>query len=84
MIYICLAFLYHSYGKIIKLREIVACIIFTVTPVETKPMDIIANGIDIFCILFRRIGVVKTQVACAAKLFGDSEVHAYCLGVAYM
>ena len=47
-------------------------------------MYVFAYGIHILHILFYGIGVVKTQVACAAKLFGDTEVHAYGLGMAYV
>ena len=47
-------------------------------------MDVFADGVDIFYVLFDGVGVVKAQVACATEFFGDSEVHADCLGMTYV
>ena len=45
--------------------EVVGGIVFTVAPVETEPMDVVADGVDVFHVLFHWICVVETQVASA-------------------
>ena len=47
-------------------------------------MDILSYSIDIFHVLFYRIGIVKAEIASTAKTLCDPEVHADSLGVSDM
>ncbi len=47
-------------------------------------MYIFPYCIHILHVFFHRVGVVETQIACAAKLLGHTEVHAYGLGMPYV
>ena len=72
----------HTYCQIVELGEVVRSIVFAVAPVESEPVDILADSVDILRILFRGVGVVEAQVAGASKLLGNTKVHAYSLGMA--
>src|SRR5262249_15437629 len=52
------------------------------SPVEAEPVHILLDGVDIFLLLFRRIGVVEAQMATAAELLRDTEIEGNRLGVA--
>ena len=66
--------------------EVVAGLVgFVVTrlaPVKTQPFDRVDDGVDVFHLLFFRVGVVKPQVAHAAVVARQAEVEANALGVA--
>ncbi len=47
-------------------------------------MNVFAYRIYVLNILLDRVCVVKTQVASATEFFGDAEVNAYSLGMAYV
>ena len=51
-------------------------------PFETEPVDVLANGLDEFDILARRIGIVEAQVAGTGEIPGDAEIQTDALGVA--
>ena len=53
-------------------------------PIEAEPGDVALDGVDIFLLFLDRIGVVETQMAAAAELFGDAEVETDGLGVTDM
>ena len=76
-----LALLDEFDGKIPQLVKVVRSIVY-VCPVETKPLYILHNRINILHILFCWVGVVEAQVAYAVVLLCHTEVHAYCLCMA--
>ena len=67
-------------GKIPKLLEIVAGIV-DVSPLETKPLDIVLDALDIFCILLNGVGVIEAQITCTTIFLGKSEIDSNSLGV---
>ena len=67
------ALLDEPYGKVPELLEIVAGIV-NICPLETKPLNIVLDALDIFCIFLDRVGVVEAQVALTAIFLGQSEV----------
>src|SRR6185503_13783931 len=70
-------------GPLVELREVIGSVIETV-PLESEPANIIHDGFDVFSLFLRRIGVVESQIALAAKLCGQSEVEADGFGVTYV
>ncbi len=81
---ISFALLDEAYGQIEELGEIIAGVVLAVTPVETEPVNVFANRIHIFHVFLHGVGVVETQIACAAEFLGDAKVHAYGFCMAYM
>ena len=53
-------------------------------PIEAKPCHCIQNGIDVLCIFFFRIGIVKAHVADAAVIAGQAKIQANAFGVSHM
>jgi hypothetical protein len=51
-------------------------------PVETEPVHVGLDGVDVLLLLFHRVGVVEAQVAAAAELASDAEVETDGLGMA--
>jgi hypothetical protein len=51
-------------------------------PIEAEPANVALDGVDIFLLLFGRIGVVETQVTMAAEFLGNAEIETNRLGVA--
>ena len=68
------------YGKVPELLEIVAGIV-NVCSLETKPLDILLDILDKFCILLHGVGIVEAQVALATVFLGQSEVDGNSLGM---
>ncbi len=66
----------------VELLEIVRGVTQMLAPVVAEPADVLLDGLDVFHALLDRVGVVETQVAVAAVIFGDAEVEADGLGVA--
>ena len=60
-------------GKVPKFLEIIAGVI-DIVPLESQPLDIVFDAIDIFGVLFRGICVIEAQIAFAAILLGDAKV----------
>ena len=54
------------------------------SPIETEPLDVLLDCIDIFGILLDGIGVVETQIALATVFLCQTEIDADTFGVAYM
>lgn len=51
---------------------------------ESKPLDVLLNGVYIFGILLGGVGVIKAQVAYASMLFGHTKIKADSLGMSDM
>ena len=49
---------------------------------ETQPLNVFFDGVDVFVVFFFRIGIVKTQVAQAVVNISQTEVQADGFGVA--
>ena len=73
----------EPYGKVPKLLEIVAGVV-NVRPLEAKPLDIILDALNIFCILLYWIRIVEAQVALTAIFLGKSEVDGNSLSMTDM
>src|SRR5207253_827633 len=61
-------------GPLIKLAEVVGSVKQPI-PVEAQPLDVFHDGIYVLGLFLRRIGVVETQIALAAKLRRQPEVE---------
>ena len=68
-------------GELIERLVVIRRIKFPLIPFEAEPAHVVFDGINIFDILFDRVGVVESQIAVAAELGGDAEVEADRLGV---
>ncbi len=53
-------------------------------PVKAQPLNGILDAVHVFLVFFFGVGVVKTQVAHAAIVFGQAEVQANGLGMAHV
>src|SRR5262249_35245474 len=62
-------------GKIVKPLEVVGRIELGV-PLETQPLDVFPDRVDVLDVFFGRVRVVKAEVADTAPLLGDAEVQA--------
>ena len=72
-------------GIFIKLIKIVGGVKKIITPVKSQPFDIFKNGLYISILFLAGIGVVKTHMTDAGRVFqGDAEVEADGLGVTDM
>src|SRR3954469_1795980 len=71
-------------GPFVKPLEIVGRVIEVLAPVIAKPADVALDRIDIFLLLFGRIGIVETKVTAAAELLGHTEIEPDRLGMADM
>ena len=69
-------------GPSVQLVEIIGGVALLAGPLEAQPLDIGLDRVDVFLIFLGRIGVVETQVALAAELFGQAKVQADALGMA--
>ena len=61
-------------GPLVELLEVVRCVIEMGSPVEAEPAHIVLDGVDVFLLLLRRIGVVEAQVTAAAELLRNAEI----------
>ena len=68
-------------SPLIDLFEVVRCIEQTIFPVKTEPSNVVHDRIDVLHLFFFRVGVIKSQVALSAVLFGNSEVETDRFGV---
>ena len=82
LIHIRLARFNQLYGIFVQRLEVIACVVLPSVPFEPKPRNVFSDGIDIGCIFFHWIGVVKTQIDCASILLCQTKIHANRLGVA--
>ena len=67
--------LYEVERPLIKLFKIVGGVA-QLSPLETQPLDVLHDRLDILRLLFRGVCVVKAKVAPAAKLRGHAKVEA--------
>ena len=67
-------FLNKPYGKVPQLLEIVAGIV-DVSPLESEPLDVLLNALDIFCILLLGVGVIEAEVALSTIFLSQAEVN---------
>ncbi|MCY1411808.1 hypothetical protein D3C76_1052010 [compost metagenome] len=64
-----------------QLVEILRGVAHVARPVETQPLDIALDGVDVFLVFLGRVGVIETQMTDTAEFLGQAEVHADRLGV---
>ena len=65
------------FGRLVQLLEIVRRVRQAVSPVETEPVHVLLDGVDVFLLFLVGIGVVIPQVGTSARLGGDAEIQAY-------
>ena len=83
LINVCASLLDEPYSKVPELLEVVAGIV-DVSPLETEPLNIVLDALDVFSIFFNGVGVVEAQVALTAVFLGQSEVDGNGFGVSDM
>src|SRR5262245_41715967 len=71
-------------GPIVKLLKVVGGMVEMLAPIETEPAHITLDRVDVFLFLLGRVGVVETQMAATAELFGDAKVETDRFGVTDM
>src|SRR5215471_8617666 len=71
-------------GPLVELLEVIGRMVEMCSPVEAEPAHVALDGVDIFLLLFRRIGVVEAQMAAATELLCDAEIKGDRLSVADM
>ncbi len=76
------ALLNQALGELIELLVVVRRIELAISPVEPQPPHIVLDGIDVLDVFLHRVRVVEAEIADAAEVRGDAEVHADRLGVA--
>ena len=69
-------------SKFVVLFKIIRAVEEPVAPVEAQPVDIGLDGVDVFGVFLRRVGIVHAQVAQAAEFFGRAEIDRQRLAVA--
>ena len=65
LVHVGFAFLDEADGEVPQLLEVVRSIVF-VPPLVSQPADVFLDGLDVFHVLLRRVGVVEAQVAHAS------------------
>ena len=68
---------YQFYCPRVQLIEVIGGVGQTVGIVESEPVDVGLNGIDVFSVFFIRICVIKTKETGPAEVFGNAEVQAH-------
>ncbi|MCY1429457.1 hypothetical protein D9M71_453750 [compost metagenome] len=71
-------------GPFMQLVEIVGGVAHLARPLEAEPAHVALDGVDVFLVFLRRVGVVEAQVAIAAEFPGQAEIQADRLGVTDM
>ena len=69
-------------GKLVQPIEVVGGVEEVGAPVETQPVHVLLDRLDVLDVLLGRVRVVEAQVADAAELARDAEVEADRFGVA--
>ena len=75
IVHIRKALFHQLFGTFVHKFKIIRAVDLIVPP-EAEPSDILFDCLDILRILLHRIRIVKTQVAPAAILFGQSKIEA--------
>jgi hypothetical protein len=73
----------HPHSKVPELLEIVRGII-DVAPVESEPLDVVEDVVNILCVLLGGVGIVKTEVTHPVVVFCYTKVHADGFGMSDM
>src|SRR4051812_13508684 len=71
-------------GVLIELAKVVGSEMLVRLPFEAEPAHGFLDGVDVFLLFLRRIGVVEAKVTAPAVLLGQAEVEADRLGMAEM
>jgi len=58
------------HGPLVKLPEVLGGVENAVAEIAAQPFHILNDPFDVLGLFFRRIGIVETQVALAAKFLG--------------
>ncbi len=66
----------ESFGCLVELLEIIRGVREAIAPVESQPVHILLDGIDVLLVFLVRVGIVVTQVGAPAGLFGHAEIEA--------
>ncbi len=69
-------------GPVVQLVKVLRGIALFTGPLETQPLDVGLDRIDVLLVFLGRVGVVEAQVAGATEFLSQAEVHADRLGVA--
>ena len=72
------------FGIFVQLLKIVGSVKLSILPVAAKPVDVFADGVDVFLFFLGGIGVVKAQVAQSIEFIGNTEIQADGFGMAQM
>ena len=64
-----------------KLVVVVRCIVFVLSPIESKPFDIRLDGVYVFHVLLGRVRIVQPEVAYSVVFLGKSKIKADALDV---
>ncbi|MCY1398408.1 hypothetical protein D9M71_134380 [compost metagenome] len=67
---------------LMQLVEVAGGITNIASPLETQPLHVALDGVDVLLVFLGRVGVVEAQVAVTAELLGQAEVQADRLGMA--
>ena len=62
--------------------KIIGTVKEAVAPIKAEPMNVVLNGVYILGVFLGRIGIVHTQIADAAEVFGRGKVDRQCFAVA--
>ena len=68
-VHIGIAVLYQFKCILVQLIKIIRSVFFSARPVETEPLDVFFNGIDVFDLFFGRVGVIKAQITRPPRVF---------------
>ena len=80
---ISMTFLDHPDSKLPQLLKVIGSIIY-ITPLKTKPLNILKNIFYIFIVLLTRIGVIETEIAYSIIFLSNTKVHTDGLSMTYM
>ena len=74
---------YHLLGPFVELVEVIGCVKLFL-PIESEPLDVFLDGVDVLGILLCGIGVVVAEIGLASVLLREPEIDAEALRVPEM
>ena len=77
------AFADHLLRPLIELAEVIRRVENRIF-LESEPVDVVDDGIDVFLLFFFGVGVVEAEIGFAAEFRGETEVQADGFGMADM
>ena len=80
---VCQTLAYHFLGPFVKLVEVVGSI-FLLVPLESEPLDILLDRVNVFGILLGRICVIEPEIGLSAIFLGKTEIQADALRMSKM